>query len=116
MVFERASDNDSQVFEFFVSPGREQEFIGFLQCLGKPVSSPNYSNSKIDWQRSNAVEAVYSSSSSVIVAVTSLIAKNCGHSLDDDGLTALQMAAARGNQDVVALLCTDEDAEEDDVY
>lgn len=33
LVFERATDQDPQLFEFFVPPDREQEFLSFMACL-----------------------------------------------------------------------------------
>ena len=33
VVFERALDSDTEIFEFFVPPGREPEFLSFMDCL-----------------------------------------------------------------------------------
>ena len=33
LVFERATDQDRQLFEFFVPADREQEFLSFMGCL-----------------------------------------------------------------------------------
>lgn len=33
LVFERATDEDPQLFEFFVPTDREREFLSFMECL-----------------------------------------------------------------------------------
>ncbi len=33
VVFERALDSDTEIFEFFIPPGRESEFLSFMDCL-----------------------------------------------------------------------------------
>ncbi len=33
LVFERATDEDQQIFEFFVPMDREEEFLSFMDCL-----------------------------------------------------------------------------------
>lgn len=35
VVFERALDSDPEIFEFFVPPGREPEFLSLMDCLSK---------------------------------------------------------------------------------
>ena len=35
VVFERAFDGESELFEFFVPPGREPEFLSFMDCLSR---------------------------------------------------------------------------------
>lgn len=33
LVFERATDDDRQLFEFFVTPSCEPEFVSFMACM-----------------------------------------------------------------------------------